>query len=347
MKKTIFCLAAGAMALTACTSTDVIEEGIQSNAIGFQNVVSKNTRAIDSKDDLTTFYVYGFYTKKDFETSPVVIFDGDKVTGSGNTWSYGDTYRYWVPDMTYKFYAYSCENNQSALGANGSASMSFDEYGEPTVGIDGYLCSNDHQHDLLFAKKDDGIVGKQNNNEKVSFNFNHILSKLKVKFVSGFPAGYDLKISAVQLSNVYTKGDYTVTPSTAEWTITEGTSADGTLSVAVPDDKNTASAKTDEANAVDVLTNEIYVIPHKYTTTNVGIRFRVDITNGDTPVMSRVFSGTWTPNWASGTAYTYTINISGENASLEKIEFGDMNVGTWSEVAGPTLTFGAPTNPAN
>ncbi|MDE6403321.1 MAG: hypothetical protein K2K86_05905, partial [Muribaculaceae bacterium] len=46
MKKQFFWLALGVSTLCACTETDVIEESsVQSNAIGFENVIRKTTRA--------------------------------------------------------------------------------------------------------------------------------------------------------------------------------------------------------------------------------------------------------------------------------------------------------------
>ncbi len=341
MKKSIYFLAAGCvLALSACTNEEVVQESArQSNAIGFQSAVGNATRGIDAENPLTSFNVFGYYTKPSFEANPITVFDGDKVTGSGSTWSYGTTYRYWVPGATYYFFAYSCEN--SSLTDNGTPSMSFDDDGNVSVGISGYKCNNDHQHDLIYAVNDEGILGKESGNEKVPFNFKHVLSKVKVKFVSQFAAGYDLAISNVRLQNVYGTGDYDPNADDV-WTATGAQTGSVNLKAGA---NMTASAKTDDAAAKDAVTAEAYVIPHEYKNNVVTISFRVDITNGETAVMSRVFTGTWKPNWVEGNAYTYTINISGATASLEKIEFGDMNVGTWTETNGPTLTFDAVTNP--
>lgn len=361
MKKSFLFLAVCAAALTACTSEEVIEEGVQSNAIGFQQVVNKPTRAIDATN-LNTFYVFGYYTKQNFESSPITVFSGDKVTKTGEkdgkgVWSYANS-RYWVPDATYKFFAYSCENNEGALDEdadNGTAGMSFDNQGYATVGISDYICDNGHQHDLVFAKNDAGIVGKQTGNEDVALTFSHILSKLKVKFVSKFPAGYDLKISAVNISNIYTTADYALTYSTsgltASWT-TKGTATNNILNVK-DGEVMTASAEipasgdTEKVDAVSAMTSDAYVIPHEYTNTNVQVSFKVEFVNEGVTVMERVFNGTWKPNWEVGKAYLYTISIDGEDASLEKIEFKDPELGTWIEADGPTINFGVPTNPAN
>lgn len=356
MKKSFLFLAVCAAALTACTSEEVIEEGVQSNAIGFQQIVNKPSRGLDAENPLTAFYVFGYYTQEGFSADPVTIFSGDKVTKTGDaTWGY-DNARYWVPGATYKFFAYSCENNNGPLNeeaANGTASMTHDANGYPTVKIADYICNNDHQHDLVFAKNDAGIVGKEESNAKVALTFSHLLTKLKVKFVSKFPNDYKLNISNVQISNIYTKATYSLaysatTPSgNATWT----TSEDAEYVLNVKDGSNmVASAEipavgdTPKVDAVNAETAEAYVLPHKYTQTAVQVSFKVDFVNGDNVMMSRVFTGSWTPDWQAGYSYLYTINVTGENASLEKIEFGDPALGNWTTENGATITFGATAN---
>ncbi|MDE5567091.1 MAG: fimbrillin family protein [Muribaculaceae bacterium] len=357
MKKSFLFLAVCAAALTACTSEEVIEEGVQSNAIGFQQIVNKPSRGLDAENPLTAFYVFGYYTTAEYPTEPVTIFSGDKVTKTGENdgkgvWGY-DNARYWVPDATYKFFAYSCENNNGPLNeeaANGTAGMTHDANGYPTVKIAEYICNNDHQHDLVFAVKEN-VVGKEKDNAAVALTFSHLLTKLKVKFVSKFPNDYKLKISNVQISNIYTKATYSLAYSAtaqsgnATWT----TSGETEYALNVKDGSNmVASAEipavgeTPKVDAVNAETAEAYVIPHKYTTTNVQVSFKVDFVNGDNVMMSRVFTGSWTPDWQAGYSYLYTINVTGSAASLEKIEFGDPTVGDWTEAPGNnTITFGA------
>ena len=356
MKKSFLFLAVCAAALTACTSEEVIEEGVQSNAIGFQQIVGKESRAL-SNSSLNTFYVFGYYTKQNFTSSPITVFSGDQVKKTADGWGYENT-RYWVPDATYRFFAYSCENNAGALDEdadNGTAGMTFDEQGFATIGISDYICDNGHQHDLIFAKNDAGIVGKQTDNAKVALSFSHLLTRLKIKFESAFPAGYDLKVSAVNISNIYTTADYSLTYSTSgasESWATKGTTTNNVLNVQ-PGTVMTASAEipatgdAEKVDAVPAVTADAYVIPHKYTNTNVQVSFKVEFVNEGVTVMERVFTGTWKPIWEAGKAYLYTISISGEEASLEKIEFSDPEIGDWVEANGPTINFGVPTNPAN
>ncbi|MDE5786893.1 MAG: fimbrillin family protein, partial [Duncaniella sp.] len=112
MKNQFFFLALGAVALTACTSEEVVDVSVQSNAIGFENAVMKQSRADAQVGDLTTdnldkFMVYGYYTKEGQTANPIQVFGGDAVTKQNGGWSYSGT-RFWVPDATYSFFAYSC-----------------------------------------------------------------------------------------------------------------------------------------------------------------------------------------------------------------------------------------------
>lgn len=337
MKKTIFLLAAGVMALTACTSTDVIEEGIQGNAIGFKNFVGKESRAIATTTDLTNFYVYGYYTKANDAASPISVFDGDKCKKSGDVWATTNT-RFWVKDATYYFYAYSCENT-AVSGANGNPGMNLSDINKALI-LDGYVCHNNAQgkpHDLIYATNDNGILGLESGNVPVPMKFYHILSKLNIEFSSAFPAGYDIAISDVVLSNYRDKGTYNP-KDTSPWTsVTRTTDNDGDpdnmpeykfaivgdniASAAVP-----AEGETPAVAAKTVKTDDAYVIPFAYTNPNVKISFKINVTNKnlgttESQILSTNISGSWQPNWVIGTAYTYKVSISGGEAGMEKIEF--------------------------
>ena len=95
MKKYFFFSALVALALSSCTQTN--EEGVQSNAIGFTNVVNKPSRAVEGDLTNTTFdnfLVYGYYVKPGL-TTPFQIFNGvpvRKIIESGvSKWVYDDT----------------------------------------------------------------------------------------------------------------------------------------------------------------------------------------------------------------------------------------------------------------
>ncbi|MDE7386514.1 MAG: fimbrillin family protein [Muribaculaceae bacterium] len=330
MKKTIFCLAAGVMALTACTSTDVVEEGIQGNAIGFQNYVSKESRAL-ATDNLKFFSVYGYYVTENNNT-PVIVFDGQEVTRtdvSSNKWTYNPA-RYWVPEATYRFYAYSCEGMEFT-SANGQASLgSGADVTGRALRLRNVKCDGNHQHDLIFATNDEGITGSggdTNTNEPVAFKFKHILSKINVVFESGFPKGYTITVSNVKIKNFNDRGNYNPT---SGWTKHQDADQNdaAVISLAIANDANTAAVATDNAEAKTVSTGIGYVIPYHYSdadTSNdeaVGLEFHVVIknANGD-DVLTNTLTGSWYPNWVAGYSYTYKVKINGDAAALYPIVF--------------------------
>lgn len=185
MKSNLFYLAAGALALTACTSEDVVYDAVKTqNAISFENVVNKHSRSDDNditKDNIGSFRVFGFYTTPDLdgdgnvydETNPnpnpnptqgqtaVELFHDVLVTSdSYGYWTYATgevPMRYWVPGAHHYFYAYSCGRDVVQLDqANKKGTFGFDtdKPSEPksrVLQIQDYVCDHTHQHDLIYA----------------------------------------------------------------------------------------------------------------------------------------------------------------------------------------------------
>lgn len=359
MKRGFFYLAAGALALTACTSEEVLDENrVQSNAIGFENVVNKQTRATEviTNGKFNTFGVFGYYA---FETEAnsepdhgILVFNNETVKRSETNpidWTYNNI-RYWVPEATYYFYGYSCGGIK--LGKDyGSFSM---DVTQPTkegraFKITNYICDNTHQHDLLFDKNE-GLM--KTNNSTVRFQFKHILTKIDAKFFSDFAPDYTIEISNVRISNIRNKGDYS--SSEEKWT---NQTRVNTLN---PDDENPtpyvmlldtykdeesgtelpktivarkggtltpAVGSTDETlvtvEDVEPTTDIAFVMPYTYIddTKVVTISFTAAIKKDGETVLSRNMSGTWKPTWLIGYQYTYNIKIGGSTAGLDAIIF--------------------------
>ena len=328
MKKSILLLAAGAMALTACTQSEVVEEGVQSNAIGFQNVVSKETRAL-TNTSLNTFYVSAYYTTEGKEASPTTVFTSKEVTKQTDGWKYDNT-RYWVKDATYYFYAYSCDNN-ALSAAYGSASINISGNDAPAraLRINNFVCNDSHQHDLVVAKKI-GIVGQESGNTNVPLDFKHVLSKLTFEFESGFPEGYTVEVSNVQIAGIFDKGTFNY--ATMRWvTPLTKITAEPYISLDIPGEKIATKKQA-------VTSEEGYVIPYTYTSDEgetVELNFTVKVKNNNrVEFLNRNLTGTWSPRWELGKSYTYHVTVSGSETDLEPIVFEtatDMNL-NWSEV---------------
>lgn len=323
MKKTLLTLAVGALALSACTSEDVLKEGPQSNAITFTNVVGKNSRALTS-ENFGLFYVFAYYTMGNDLNVRKNIFTDTPITKSGNDWS-SPISRYWVEGANYSFYAYSCENKHIAP-----------DYGGPSVDRnDGTFRLNytSHaeggiSHDLVFASATD-VLGKESDNQPVPMQFKHILSKVNLSFVSDFPEGYTIEVNNISIENFQ---------NTATFTANKKAVSDGSLGSWGNVDydgkqpnkftMNTKGNSKTTLNGDPVVTSECYMIPHHYDSNNskdnpVKIQFNIKVTNeSNQTILSNTLVGSWHPNWRMGTQYTYTIRLSGSSAGMDEIKFG-------------------------
>lgn len=348
MKKHLFWLALGAIALSACATTDVIEEGAQSSAIGFQSVISKSQKSADTRavtGDLTLkgfshFWVYGYYTKEGKEANPVTVFPGDKVTKNvtekmieGETtevvsWDYDHT-RYWMPDATYYFYAYSCADdplvdvNKGSIGFDVSAQDADAEtrIDNRSLKINNYTCDATHQHDLVCAFKE-GVTGKPSGNGAVQFIFKHALCKVSAEFVNDFPTGYTIEISDVKITNFYDKASYNVRSDA--WSGQSRSAEDKALAMAingVNSIDSTEDMESEEDEEPKVETASVFLLPVSYGTANVHLQFTLSIKQGKEEFLYRTIQGTWKPEWKSGMAYRYTVHISGSTTKLEPIVF--------------------------
>lgn len=368
MKRRFFYLAAGALALAACTSEEVLNEGALSNAIGFENVVGKQSRAsydgVDvSAENLMHFCVFGYYTNPNTPTQAVLVFNNELVSKTKNdegqyTWKYNNT-RYWVPNANYYFYAYSCGDVK--LNSDfGSFTMDTDAglVNDRVLKINGYVCDATHQHDLLFASKEEvkpttdaegiNITGNTN----VAFKFDHILSKIDTKFYSEFAPDYTVEITDIKVSNIRNTGDYdpkkgwqnqqrksigTQDPYVVIHGSTPLVAQKGGEIEYVNGTKETITALVPTSNFA-------FVLPHTYTGAEVTLSFEITVKKEGKVILSRILSGSWKPTWVQGNWYTYTIKITGDAANLTPIVFTTETdpITGWTSGETPTdITFSA------
>lgn len=349
MKKTLLTLSVAMMTLTACTQSEVVEEGVQSNAIGFDNIVSKNTRALGNSN-FNTFWVYGCYKTVSNSNTPIVVFNNIKVTKqSDDKWKYDDT-RYWAPNATYHFAAFSCENNQSIETGFITPAYNTRNDQNPVLNLNNFLSNNTHQHDLVYASSGSITSGADGPTDAtVKFNFKHILSKLNVKFESAFAAGYELVIKDVKITNIRDKADYK-SANTIPWGEPDRSTTEPYVGLSIDPANNIASVaytKDDntEVPAKIVSTGDAFVIPFTYTSANVHLEFKIDIKQGENVILSdRSIKGDFTPDWAIGKSYTYLVKISGTVADLKPIVFAtteDMNLDSWGTTEEVEFNFGS------
>ncbi|MDE5788271.1 MAG: fimbrillin family protein [Bacteroidaceae bacterium] len=368
MKKSFFYLAAGALALTACTSEEVLDESsIHSNAIGFETVVNKQTRATEiTNGTFDKFGVFGYYVAKDQATGEyanhgILVFNNESVTRDGDgsaNWSYQSSTRYWVPDAKYYFYAYSCGGVKlNSEYGNFSMDVTKGTAQERAFRITNYICDNTHQHDLLFDKQEEF----QSSNSTVKFKFDHILTKVDAKFFSDFAPEYEIEISDVKFSNIRNQGDYSsfdenwinqnrVNPANKDdekpipyvmlldkEKNEAGVEQNKTI-IARNGGKLTPEVGSTEGEEITPLTPKTdfaFVLPYTYTedANEVTISFTAIIKKDGEVLLNRNLSGSWKPNWQKGYQYTYNIKIGGSTTGLKAIVFQtDSNaINNWAD----------------
>lgn len=313
MKKSCFALMTAALAMTSCTNSEVIDESgyNASSAIGFNTLVSKNSRAIDNTN-FSKFFVFGTY-KQPTASSLITVFDGTEVIkNEGGAWEYSDT-RFWVPGADYTFAAYGIDGNTLPQGCRANLGSN-----DGILNINSFLSDGDNQNDLVYAKTTT-IKGLESGNQVVSFDFGHILSRLNFVFKSGFPAGFDIKVSNIRLHNVRNLGNFN--GKELIWENVDRSATNPDINPVFTGETTVKAANgTDEE--VAITSGWVYVLPFTYTAKNVDIIFDIDVThNGEAVLGKSGLKGTWAPKWEKNHGYTYTITINGDAAGLEPIEF--------------------------
>lgn len=342
MEKRFLIIAAGALALTACTSEGVINDVEQSshNVIKFENVVNKHSRADITNDDLTHFNVFGFYTMPGNDQIAHRVFYDTDVDKTVDGWDYTTGYgeRYWIPGAKYYFYAYSCNNTQidSEVVTGIKYQLEMGEgidADERVLEIDNYICNDNHQHDLIFAKNNQGILGAESGNLPVSLQFSHILSKVKAKFTTKFPNEYQIVISDVTIQSINDQGDYNHVKGwfnhaqTVEGQALTMLSGANTLMI-----KNDMIGEGDNKKQMSVETAQYYVIPFigqgegvaEENAEKYALRFTIDVyidTDRVNKVMSKTLTGEFIPAWKEGFQYVYNVDINGTTTNMQVISF--------------------------
>lgn len=288
MKKLFLAIALLA-SVASCTKDDVTSQNKEEIGFGGPFVSNSVKSAVDpsyvttddpTKKNLTSFKVYG-------AVEGVNIFNGNivsKGTSAYGTsaWSCDGTTQYWVAGADYIFDAVvdaTTVNTDNQTGLPVSLS---------------YEAST--QKDMLHNRVT--TIGKPaDNNGLVTFEFTHLLSKVKFTVdntTASTATNYQYTISDIAITNTYTAGDYAVSTGTWSYTSTGNYSVNAIT---------VASATSQESD------KEVLLIPGA----EVGVSFKVNvqIKSGDewktlstTPVTkSNVVT------LAANTAYNFQISV--------------------------------------
>lgn len=208
MKKSLFIMALGAIALTSCSQDEIIE--VQKDAISFAAFNENASRATILKTtDLVDqeFKVWGVVAEGATPTY-ISYIDGIncKVTGTATDISSG----YYWPTGTMDFYAvYPAGVANASLGTPSA-------YASNTAGITGVeVADANTQTDILYAL----TTGQTKTTADVPLKFKHALSQVvfKVKIHDNVEQDIEVTLKSVTLKSLVKKGDFAF-PKTAPTT---------------------------------------------------------------------------------------------------------------------------------
>lgn len=309
--------AAALIALGSCSKIETV--GVSdANYIGFDNAYIGNpTKAVTeiNKDNIQKFYVFGG-TQAEND-----LFENVEVTKVANGWDYLN-HKEWESSTEYKFAAYY---NDASLTSTDNVSF---DYTSGALKFTDFESSPNHQVDLLYddltyTSKAEGVA-----NDKVQFNFRHLLSIVKFTFKSGFGEGVTVTVSNMEFYGMNTKG--TVTPTDAEvvWVsntpISEGS---GFMLFSEANETNSAvAAETAYDNCIVMpqtfSNNQTMVAKFTVNLTGEGLD---DVTTTTKEITAYLPADTWEP----GFCYNYVATISGQ--TMNYIEFDAPTVSDWDD----------------
>lgn len=283
-------------------------------AITFDDAfIEKATRTAQdpsmSNGELTAFDVWGFVKEYD----GTVFVDQDVILEDG-VWTYDGT-QYWVPEQPYYFAALAPMNsdNISHVLATGEAAK---------LGLGIVTFSNvDGTEDLLYAH--DNVISKKLTEieDAIQFQFQHLLSKVKFTFRSGFitdnayvkvrnitmttPAKASINVAQLDYSNSWSLEDEKVTLEFGDV-------------AKLGHGENSESAY--ERLAIPASSSYVY-----------NISFDVDLFMGQQLVYTTGLTSVVTGfELEMGKSYNFMAEITPESLDLDKVTFDVIKVNVWN-----------------
>ena len=292
MKK-IFLIALAAIGMTACMQEEVMDTPT-GGAITFDKAfVGNATKAVMTTDDLKAFQVWGYVNQPSGK-----LFEGTEVKKDGDAWTYQGT-QYWAPENEYHFAAIAPVSSQWALNAY-PGTLTF---------------TNDGDTDLIYAAKQVTSAAAGNTNSAVAFEFDHLLSKVKLNFTNGFPTeNVTVALTEIKMA----------TPQTAEMAIASG---EACVWANFGANKDFTFADKQLASTASATTEEYFILPY-----DAVISFKVNVLVGDQPVYTGVKTATLpAATFEMGHAYNLSAVINADVLNFDEIEFTVNQVDAWVE----------------
>ena len=259
------------------------------------------------------------------------VFNNELVSKSGSEWTYVNP-RYWMEGYDYRFFAITPYGN--GVGNVEVVNNPMTEAHNPFVNGLGQInfTNIEGAEDVLYASCTKPAAAAIP--EKVTFNFNHILSKVKFTFINGYDdEKTTLKIKEVKMV-VPAKGYATLNPANLletpaaervkyNWALghkdVDGnvTDADATLTLDFKDVDGANNLSYGDRKEVD---KERLTIP-ALATQEYKITFKVEIWNGNAVNVKDIEASLTNYEFVSGTAYNLIATIDKDVLDAKKIEF--------------------------
>ena len=308
MKKMFWMLGVAVAAMTSCTNDEVMEMN-QNNVIKFENFVNKGTRVASTTiDNLTNFYVFGYY---DINTN---VLSNVEVSKSGEY----ETNVPWTNNQTYQFAAYATNNSTTK----------FDDanFADRKLTFSGYNVTDDK--DLVIAYATDHQAGSD-----VPLIFRHKLSKIKFTLTNASVDGLLMTVSNITFK-LKQKGDYN-SSSVNEWTISSDATEE-TLTFNGTDQDKYLSTTGENSHT----TGEHLVLPQKLGEITASFTASFYDSNktlvqtvsySDVKLGGDIYTGSTDEYWKPGYIYNYTAQLP---VSPTYIKFTVSSIENWQEGQG-------------
>ena len=220
----------------------------------------------------SSFNVWGWYgTGNEINKN---VFKDVTVTESGGTWGYTGGTQYWIPGMTYNFYAVYPAKYGSCTSTG-------------IITVEGFDCSN--AVDLMTATAT-GLSGDEA--LTVAMKFGHLLAK--IEFV-GKSEGGNATVNKLVLSNISTQGTY-VSSSIPLWS--NLTNKDITI-----------DSSTDLTPDGVSVSGDMLLIPQTLTAPQLTVTYSTDTETGRTETYTLPVDVV--SSWVAGQSYRYTFTVTG------------------------------------
>lgn len=322
MKKNIFLwVAVFAVGAMSSCSVDKVVDQAEARYIGFDPFANKVTRGLNAKTfGHSNFSVFGRYKE---ETSKYnVIFNNKEVKWTGSTpddvsgsWEYESL----VPWVSGKYYQFAAIAPYKASGYSYNYGADINVPGTYTLGEITVDATEANQIDYMTAAPKDNV---QSGASPVSFDFNHILSKIDFKFQpktadpNAWLSPVKIDIKKITLANVNTVNVYNAdnwgtskTPGTFEKgndsAIYGTTTYDGADVTALEGEFSwlVVPQKNDETYSAETSSGRKLTIKFDVSTQDAAGNYTVKVLTDKEATIDI------TTDWNKNTHYTYTVYI--------------------------------------